>query len=159
MPTNPSLYLETTVIGYLTSRISHELVTAANQQVTRQWWDNHRGDFKLFISQFVVQECRAGDPDAVHERLEIISDIPKLDVTDDVKKLAKELVTNVPLPDKAEVDALHISVATVHGIDYLLTWNCKHIANAALRHQIEAVCRHHGFEPPTICTPHELMET
>ncbi len=156
---NPSIYLETSVIGYLTSRISRELVTAANQQVTREWWDDHRGDFDLFISQFVVHECKAGDQDAAHERLEIIAEIPELDVTDDAKVLAKKLVANVPLPDKAEIDALHVAVATVHGIDYLLTWNCKHIANAALRHQIEAVCRDHGFEPPTICTPQELLES
>ena len=158
MPANPSLYLETTDIGYLTSRISHELVIAANQQVTREWWNDHCGDFDLFISQFVVQECTAGDPDAARERLEVIAEIPELDVTDDAKALAKKLVTNVPLPDKAEIDALHVAIATVHGIDYLLTWNCKHIANAALRHQIEAVCRDRGFEPPTICTPQELME-
>jgi len=156
---NSSIYLETSVISYLASRISRELVTAANQQMTREWWDDHRADFDLFISQFVVHECSAGDPDAARERLEVIAEIPELDVTDDAKTLAKELVINVPLPDKAEIDALHVAVATVHGINYLLTWNCKHIANAALRHRIEAVCRDHGFEPPTICTPQELMET
>lgn len=156
---NSSIYLETSVIGYLTSRVSRELVTAANQQVTREWWDDRRADFDLFISQFVVHECSAGDPDAARERLEAIAEIPELDVNEDAKVLAKELVIKVPLPEGAEIDALHVAIATVHGIDYLLTWNCKHIANAALRHQIEAVCRDHGFEPPTICTPQELLET
>ena len=79
---NPSIYLETSVIGYLTSRMSRELVTAANQQVTREWWDDHREDFDLFISQFVVHECSAGDPEAARERLEVITNIPELDVTD-----------------------------------------------------------------------------
>ncbi len=155
---NPSIYLETSVIGYLTSRISRDLVTAANQQLTREWWDEHRTNFDLFISQFVLHECGAGDSDAARERLEVITEIPELDVTDDAKALAKKLMTDVPLPDKAEIDALHVAVATAHGVNYLLTWNCRHIANAVLRRRIEAVCRDHGFEPPTICTPQELME-
>lgn len=159
MSGSASVYLETSVIGYLTSRMSRQLVTAANQQLTREWWEDHREEFDLFISQFVVQEAGAGDPVAARERLEVIGQIPKLDVTPDAQALAKELVKNVPLPDKAEVDALHVAVATVHGVDYLLTWNCKHIANAALRPRIEAVCRNSGYEPPTICTPQELMET
>ncbi len=158
MSPNTSVYIETTIIGYLTSRISRELVTAANQQVTRQWWDDHRDEFDFFISQFVVEECSAGDPGAARERLNLIGDIPELDITDDAKALAKKLLADVPLPDNAEVDALHVAVATVHGIDYLLTWNCTHIANAVLRHRIEAVCRANGFEPPTICTPQELRE-
>lgn len=98
MSANPTLYVETTVIGYLTSRISRELVIAANQQVTREWWNDHCGDFDLFISQFVVQECTAGDPGAARERLEVIAGIPELDVTDEVKTLAKELVAKRSAP-------------------------------------------------------------
>src|SRR5262249_16172722 len=119
-----AVYLETSIIGYLTSRPSRDLVTAANQQLTRDWWELRRGDFDLFASEAVWKECSAGDGDAAKERLRLLESIPLLDVTGEAEKLAAELVRGVPLPQRAAVDALHISVATVHGIDYLLTWNC-----------------------------------
>jgi len=154
----PSVYLETSIIGYLTSRPSRDLITAANQQMTREWWDDHRQGFEVFVSQFVLDECGAGDTEAAQERMAVLSGVVELDATDDVQRLAEALLERVPLPDKAGVDALHIAVATVHGIEYLLTWNCTHIANAAMRPRIEAICRSLGYEPPTICTPQELME-
>ena len=154
----PTVYIETSIIGYATSRPSRDLVTAANQQLTDEWWRKHRDQFDLYISQIVLQECSAGNPDAAKERLDRLTQIPELDVTRAAEQLAKELLKQVPLPEKAEVDALHIAVATVHGMDYLLTWNGTHIANAALRHRIEEVCRESGFEPPVISTPPELME-
>jgi len=154
----PSVYLETSIIGYLTSRPSRDLITAANQQMTHQWWDDRREKFDVFVSQFVIDECQAGDADAAEERREVLSGIGELDATEDVERLAEALMKRVPLPEKAEVDALHIAVATVHGIEYLLTWNCAHIANAAMRPRIEAICRSLGYEPPAICTPQELME-
>ena len=153
-----TVYLETSIIGYLTSRPSRDLITAANQQLTHEWWTDHRESFDIFISQFVIDECGEGDAVAAQERLEVLTDIRQLDTIEDVENVAEELVKQVPLPEKAGVDALHIAVATVHGMEYLLTWNCTHIANAALRPQIEAVCRSFGYEPPTICTPQELME-
>ncbi len=155
---NVTVYLETSVIGYLTSRPSRDLITAANQQLTYDWWNEHRQNFDLFISQFVINECSEGDAEAVQERLDVLAGIRQLDATDDVDNLAEELLKRVPLPEKAEVDALHIAVAAVHGIEHLLTWNCTHIAHAALRPRIEAICRSMGYEPPTICTPGELME-
>ena len=154
----PTVYLETSVIGYLASRPSRDLITAANQQLTHDWWENHRGRFDLYVSQAVLAECSAGDPKAAHERLDAIGDIPILDVTQDAERLADELFKQIPLPANAEVDALHIAIATVNGLKFLLTWNCAHIANAALQSQIEAICRNAGFEPSTICTPQELME-
>jgi hypothetical protein len=154
----PTVYLETSIIGYLTSRPSRDLITAANQQLTHEWWNDHRESFDIFVSQFVIDECGEGDAGAAQERLDVLTDIRQLDTTEDVENVAVELVKQVPLPEKAGVDALHIAVATVHGMEYLLTWNCTHIANAALRPQIEAVCRSFGYEPPTICTPQELME-
>lgn len=155
---NPSLYLETTIVGHLTSWPSPLVQTVAMQQATRQWWDDHRHQYELFVSRFVVDECAAGDSEAAEERLERIDGIPLLDVTDDVTHLADALLANVPLPQKAQVDALHVAVAAVNGVQYLLTWNCKHIANAVLRPNIERVCRDNGYEPPVICTPQELME-
>jgi hypothetical protein len=133
-------------------------VTAANQQVTREWWDRRRSDFDVFISRLVIDECAAGDSEAAAERLEKIKGFPSLDVTDDVTSLADALVARVPLPENAQADALHVAVAAVNGVQYLLTWNCKHIANASLRPRIESVCRDLGYEPPSICTPQEIME-
>ncbi|MFQ5413920.1 MAG: type II toxin-antitoxin system VapC family toxin [Phycisphaerae bacterium] len=154
----PTVYLATSIVGYLTSRPSRDLITAANQQLTQEWWNDHRESFDIFLSQFVIDECGEGDAVAARARLDVLTDIRQLDTTEDVEHVAEELVKQVPLPDKAGVDALHIAVATVHGMEYLLTWNCTHIANAALRPQIEAICRSFGYEPPTICTPQELME-
>lgn len=154
----PSVYLETTVIGYLGMRPSEILRIAANQQTTRDWWENHRERFDVFVSRFVVDECSEGDSIAARERLDYLEGIPLLQVTDDVNPLAEALIADVPLPVKAATDALHISVAAVNGVQYLLTWNCKHIANPALRPRIELVCRKAGYEPPVICTPQEFLE-
>jgi predicted nucleic acid-binding protein len=153
-----TVYLETTVIGYLTSRPSRDLVVAAHQQLTRDWWDIHRTSYDLFVSEAVIAECGAGDPQAAQERLDRLANLPVLDVTGEVEDLADRLVQGIPLPAKANIDALHVALATVHGIDFLLTWNCTHIANAALQHKIEAVCRAAGYNCPTICTPQQLME-
>ena len=154
----PTVYLETTIIGYLASRPSRDLVTAANQQLTHEWWDQRRERYDVFVSEAVIAESSAGDPQAAQERLDLVAEVPVLDVTEEAENLADELVRRIPLPDRAEVDALHIAIAAVNGIDYLLTWNCTHIANAALKHQIETICRSVGLDPPTICTPQQLME-
>ncbi len=154
----PTVYLETTIIGYLAMRVSGMLRVAANQQTTHDWWDGHRHDFDLFVSRFVVDECSDGNPVAAEERLAYLKGIPLLEISDDVTSLADSLIAGVPLPEKASIDALHISVAAVNGVEYLLTWNCKHIANPSMRPQIEHICRDMGFEPPVICTPQELLE-
>jgi hypothetical protein len=153
----PRIYLETTVVSYLTAWPSRDLVTAAHQQITWEWWESRRAEFELYVSQIVIQESSAGD-DAAKRRLEALEDISLLDITEEVTALAEKLIEQVPLPERAGVDALHIAVAVANGMDYLLTWNCTHIANAALRNRIEAVCRSGGYEPPVICTPEELME-
>jgi predicted nucleic acid-binding protein len=154
---SPKAYLETSVVSYLTARPSRDLVRAAHQQVTREWWAS-RGDFSLFISQFVLDEAAAGDVDAAAQRLEALRDATILDITEEAIRLASNLVVGGGLPTKARVDALHVAIAAVHGMDFLLTWNCKHIANAATRTRIEDLCRADGFEPPIICTPLELAK-
>ena len=154
----PTVYLETTVIGYLAMRVSGILRVAANQQTTRDWWDNQRQRFDLFVSRFVVDECSDGDPVAAEERLAYLEGIPLLQMSDDVNSLAESLLVGVPMPEKAGIDALHISVAAANGVQYLLTWNCKHIANPSLRPRIERLCRDMDYEPPVICTPQELLE-
>jgi len=151
----PSVYVETTVPSYLTAWRSRDLVRAAHQQITQEWWAR-RDKFDLFTSRLVLQECQAGDSEAAKDRLAALAGIPLLLQKPEVIGLAEALVRDVPLPPKAAADALHIATAAVHGIKYLLTWNCTHIANVALRTQIEMVCRAAGFEPPLICTPEEL---
>lgn len=156
--TKPSLYIETSLIGYLTSRPSRDVITAGNQQLTYDWWDAHRERFDVFVSEAVVAECGGGDPSAAEERLARIADIPVLVVSDAVEALAENLIRGVPLPDRAAVDALHIAVAAINGMDFLLTWNCVHIANAALLQRIESIVEAEGLRCPTICTPQQLME-
>ena len=154
----PSIYLETSVISCLAMRLSGVLRIAANQQTTRDWWDNERQRYDLFVSRYVMNECSRGDPQAAQERWAFLEGIPLLEVSDSVETLAQALLSKVPLPAKATVDALHISVAALSGVQHLLTWNCKHIANPSLRLRIESVCRELSCEPPVICTPQELLE-
>ncbi len=147
--------VETTVPSYLAAWPSRDLIRAAHQQITREWWAK-RGAFELYTPRLVLQECQAGDSQAAADRLAVLAEIPLLEQTPDVADLAEALVRMVPLPAKAAADALHIAVAAVNGMDYLLTWNCTHIANVTLRSRIETVCRAAGYEPPLICTPEEL---
>ncbi len=130
----------------------------ANQSITIEWWELSSGRFELFISELVYVEAARGHEDAAARRIAILDTLQELEVTDAVKNLVVALMKEGSFPVSAEMDAYHIAVAAVHGMDYLLTWNCKHIANAVLRPKVEAVCRHHGYEPPVICTPQELME-
>lgn len=154
----PSVYIETTIPSYLTAWRSPELVMAANQEATRKWWDESRAKFELFISQLVIGEISNGDPEAVKRRIAVMENLPELALTDKAEALAAKLLVGAALPQKAKADALHIGIATVHGMDYLLTWNCTHIANAIMRPKIESICRAAGYEPPVICTPPELVE-
>jgi len=132
-------------------------VTAAHQQVTSEWWSHRRSAFELYASQFVVGEASAGDPEAAKLRLDALSEIPLLAPSDEAEALAEELVKRGPVPERAVTDAAHIALAATHGMDYLVTWNCTHIANAEMRVDIERICRTRGFEPPVLCTPEELM--
>lgn len=154
----PKVYLETTIISYLTARPSRDLVVAANQQITQDWWQMRRPSFDLFVSEAVVREASGGDESAARQRLDEIEGIPLLTLTADAAVLAEKLIKELPLPERAVTDAVHVAIAATNGMDYLLTWNCKHLANAVLRSKIEDVCREQGYEPPVICTPQELME-
>ncbi|MCK6440189.1 MAG: type II toxin-antitoxin system VapC family toxin [Planctomycetes bacterium] len=155
--TKPAVYLETSVIGYITSRPSRDLVVTARQQLTRDWFTRHSNAYSLFVSQLVVSEVSDGDKEAARERKSFLKGIALLGITDTSGQLATKLVECKAVPKKASEDALHIAIAAVHGVEYLLTWNCKHIANATLRQAIESACRDAGYEPPVICTPEELM--
>ena len=152
-----TVYLETSVIGYLASRRSSDLVVAANQLLTFEWWTDHRSKFELFASQATVDECAAGDVVAARERLVFIDGLPILSVDSQTLVLAEALMKHVGLPEKAGVDAIHIVTAAQNKIDYLLTWNCKHIANPSFRHRIDQLLSDYGFASPVICTPQELL--
>ena len=153
-----SVYLETTVISYLTSKPTRDLIVSALQELTKEWWELRRRDFDIYISQSVVRESRAGDIGAARKRLQILKEFPVLAISDEATELSKKIVSGVPLPPKAIEDAFHIAIATVNEVDYLLTWNCKHIANAVIVPKIELICKKAGFSCPRICTPQELME-
>jgi hypothetical protein len=152
-----SIYIETSVIGYLASRLRADIIFAANQLMTLEWWNDHRSSFELFVSQAVVDECSAGDPTAAQERLVFLDGIPVLTVNSATRNLANELIRHVGLPAKAAVDAVYIATAALNKIDYLLTWNCKHIANPAFRRKIEEVLDNAGLPSPVICTPQEIL--
>jgi hypothetical protein len=152
-----SVYLETTIPSYLTAWLSPELVMAARQQVTRDWWDNRRAAFELYVSQLVIDESSAGDPDAISRRLAVLDGISLVEPQVGTDELVESLIRDLALPDRAAADAAHIALAVVNGIDFLLTWNCTHIANAENRPIIERVCHTLGYQPPVICTPEELM--
>jgi predicted nucleic acid-binding protein len=152
-----SVYIETSVIGYLTSRPSRDLRVTAWQEVTTQWWEQERSRYELFTSELVIAEAGAGDEKAAQERLERLKGIPQLPIDDTVRRFAARLIADGGVPSEAQADALHIAVASVQELDYLLTWNCRHIDNAATKPVIRSICAVVGYPCPEICTPLELM--
>ena len=151
------VYLETTIPSPLTAWPSRDLIIAADQQVTREWWRTRRGDFALFVSQVVLDEAAEGDKAAASERLAQIEGLPVLEVNADVERVARTVLKTGLIPAKASNDALHLAVAAVHRMHFLLTWNCRHLANAAIGGELAAACQQAGFEMPVICTPRELI--
>lgn len=154
----PKVYLETSIISYLAARPSRDLVVAAHQQITSEWWDNSRHRFDLYTSELVIQEAGGGDTEAAARRLEFLAGLPSLTINEEVMTLAVALLDAKAVPARAVEDAYHIAMATMNGMGFLLTWNCKHIANAAMWPRIDAVCRTRGFAPPAIATPEQLTE-
>jgi len=153
----PKVYLETTVPSYLTAWPSRDIVRAAHQRITKEWWETRRQCFEVYVSQFVLDEVAVGDPEAARERLKVLGGIALLEPSNAVSELAAALIRGLVLPSKAAADAAHIAVAAVHRMNFLLTWNCTHIANAEMKGDIIRVCHDCGFESPIICTPEELM--
>jgi hypothetical protein len=152
------IYIETTFVSYLIARPSRDVVVAGHQQTTHQWWDTRRRNYELCVSQLVLGEAAAGDTQAAQERLAVVQPMIVLETTAAALDLAKELIRAGALPAKAADDAVHIAVASTHATPYLLTWNCRHLANATMRPIIESVCAANGFKAPIICTPEELLE-
>ena len=154
----PTVYIETTIAGHLTSRLPKQLQVAAQMLATREWWDTDRCVFDCYTSPVVLDEAGRGDPVAAAERLKALADIPLIFGDETVDALADLLLSRAALPAKARYDAVHLAIAAANGMNYLLTWNCRHLANATLRGKIEKACRDSKVEPPIICTPFELRE-
>ena len=153
----PRLYLETTIPSYLTARRSSLARIAADQQTTQDWWDFHRHEFELFISEAVIEEVSRGDAQMAALRVDVLRDLPVLRRTAKTELIEERLLREGIIPPKAEQDAAHLALAAVHGMDYLLTWNCTHINNVHTEHEIAAACLAFGCACPILCTPAELM--
>lgn len=153
----PLLYLETTIPSYLTSKPSRDLIVAGRQQITLDWWHKRRDDFRVFVSQIVLDEAREGDRQAAAARLSAMDALPLLAVNEEVISLTRMLLRKKVLPKKAARDAGHIAVSAVHGMHFLLTWNCTHLANAEIFEPVGAACASEGYRCPIICTPAELL--
>ena len=146
----PTVYLETTIPSYLTARPSRDIVVAAHQELTVEWWQQHRSKFDLFISEMVLYEAAQGDPSAASRRLGALTGITILDIDDPMRELARRFVGQGLIPARAVEDAIHVAVATVQGIAILLTWNCRHIANAAIVKGLQSICEGLGYRLPTL---------
>jgi len=153
----PSVYIETSIISYLAARPSRDLRAAAWQQITTQWWAQERVKYELFTSELVMAEASAGDREAAGSRLERLHGVAGLPIDAQVRAFAAKLIEGGGVPREAEPDALHIAIACVHEIDYLLTWNCRHINSAAVKPIIRSICAITGYACPEICTPLELL--
>jgi len=154
----PKIYIESTIPSYLVSQPSRDLIVAAHQKITQKWWKYKRNNFNIYISQLVLNEISAGNSEMARERLKAVKAFPELDINDEVSTLASYILATGIIPKKAATDAAHIATAAVHGMNFLMTWNCAHIANAKIAKAIENICMKRGFESPVICTPEELME-
>ena len=151
-----TVYIETSVVSYLTARISHDLVVASRQRLTREWWAKRRGSFHCVTSQEVLDEASAGDSASVARRVAALRDIPRIAGGSAARQLAVELMTAGLFPPNAAVDALHLTIATLEKVDYLLTWNYRHLANAVILHRLEKFLAQRGLLLPRVCTPEEL---
>jgi hypothetical protein len=153
----PRVYLETTVLSYLVAVPSRVPTVHAHQLVTARWWAVARERFEIVVSIVTLNEASAGDPGMARARLNLVANLPAIPVTDEAEQLASYLVRSGALPPKALGDALHLATATANGVEYLVTWNLKHLAGAVVRRRLENALRSRGYDPPTICTPEELL--
>ena len=153
----PSVYLESSVVGYLTARPTNDVHSAARQHSTARWWDAARSDYDIYVSQLVLNEIAQGDEGAAARRLAVVSDLPLLDEDDNVRTLAARLMDAVGFPERAAADALHLAITIHHGVDFLLSWNLRHITNAVFRDRVVTFCHSINTPHPIICSPDELL--
>lgn len=150
--------METSIVSYLKSHPSRDIVILAHQEIIRRWWKNCLTNYDVFISEIVLEGARRGNVEAAKERLAVLAKFPGLSIIKDVEHLAAIYARELTIPAKALRDALHIALASVHAMDYLLSWNCKHIANGFIRRRVREINTREGYSIPTICTPEELLD-
>ena len=150
------VYVESSVISYITARPSRDLVVSARQAITNEWWEQKRKKYDVYISELVIEEIASGDKEAAQKRLDAVKAIPNLEITETAKELASLLISSGAVPDNSPEDALHIGLAAAQGVEYLLTWNFKHINNATKHADITQLIESQGFLSPVLCSPEEL---
>lgn len=153
-----SVYLETTVVGNIAGRLHPDPKISARQQVTREWWTTAPSRYELVVSELTIEECGDGDPDAAEERLDVVKNLDLIETTPEAEALAERLVNRQAVPASEPRDALHIAIATVNAVQFIVTWNFKHILNPHVQAKIASACREGGYDPPVICTPQQLLE-
>ena len=153
-----SVYIETTVVSYLAARTSRDLIVAGHQQITSEWWENVSPKFQCYVSEVVIEESEKGDSEISKKRLDLISDFPVLAINDDIKKLASIFFERLRIPEKSRLDSVHLATACWYKMDYLLSWNCKHIVSGTVRKLLNEINEELKIHIPVICTPEELME-
>ncbi len=151
------VYIETTIPSYLTGKLSRDIVIAAQQQVTREWWEDSQSKYSLYISEAVLDECQYGDTEAARKRTDIVKQLPILRITDEVVHLAGCYFKILGIPEKSILDTIHLAVAVAYELDYLLTWNCKHLAHGEIRSKVHKYNMLNGLFEPMIVTPYELL--
>ncbi len=151
------IYIETSIVSYLTARPSNNLIAAAWQKETIDWWEKQKGRFELYISEVVIEEASRGDEFAASRRLAALEDIAVIELNKASIELSKVLISSGGIPKNALDDALHVAIASIHNMDFLLTWNCRHIDNAEMKPKIRQIVEKHGYQCPEIATPIELM--
>lgn len=156
-PAKPTLYMETSVPSYFTARPSADLVVATHQHLTREWWEKRLSSFEVYVSELVYDEVQRGDAEAARRRLDVIDRFSMLIVAAEAETLARQYLRELPLPERALADALHLAVASLNGMDYLVTWNCRHIARGSVKRMLPQINAGQGLDTPTICTPEELL--
>lgn len=153
-----SIYIETTVVSYFTSRPSRDVITAARQESTRALWPRLISDYESYVSALVLEEAGQGDEDQIQKRLQAVKSFKVLDTDDAARVLAEKIIKGHGIPKKYPEDAIHIAVAAVNGIDVLITWNIAHMNNPFTRALVRRIVEEAGYRCPEICSPDELLE-
>ncbi|MEZ6100292.1 MAG: type II toxin-antitoxin system VapC family toxin [Pirellulaceae bacterium] len=153
-----SVYIETTVVGNIAGRIHSDPLIASRQTITRNWWSTALDRYDIFASELVIDECNDGDPTAAAERLLVLDGIRLIQSSTEAESLVEALIDGHAVPASEPRDASHIAIAATNGIEFLVSWNFKHILNPSTTRMIESICRDCGFEPPSLCTPEQLLE-
>ena len=154
-----TVYIETTIPSYLAAHPSSQLSIAADQKMTHDWWNNERGRFRLYTSIFTLDEAGRGDAGAAARRLAYLQGIPELDIPTELPRIESDIIRLFQLPPRTATDASHLGLAVLHRMDYLLTWNCTHLANASLQRELMEYCMYHNLHVPIICTPEALTQS